>query len=70
MEIDGITWWTDIPAGIVKTSFTVVFFVFFSIINISSLQTKKDTSANSVDPDEMAHNERSNKVLHSFCFWL
>ena len=31
---------------------------------LSSLQTDKDTFANSVDPDEMAHIEPSHQDLH------
>ena len=42
------------------------------ILTFSALQTKTDTCANSVDPDEMAHNEPSHQGLHYllFCFWL
>ena len=37
---------------------------------LSARQTKTDTCANSVDPDEMAHNEPSHLDLHCmpFCF--
>ena len=38
--------------------------MFFIDPTISALQTKTDTYANSVDPDEMAHNEPSHLDLH------
>ena len=36
----------------------------------SALQAKTDACANSVDPDEMAHNEPSHQDIHClpFCF--
>ena len=39
-------------------------------LTLSALQTKTDTFANSVDPDEMAHNEPSQQDLHCLPFWL
>ena len=43
-------------------------------ITLPALQTKIDTCANSVDPDETAHNEPSHQDLHclplSIGFWL
>ena len=41
---------------------------FFSLI-LSSLQTKPNTCANSVDPDEMARNEPSHQDLHCFYYY-
>ena len=39
-------------------------------LTLSALQTKPDTSANSVDQDETVHNELAQLVLHGlpFCF--
>ena len=37
-------------------------------ITLSVLQTKQNTYANSIDPDEMAHNEQSHLDLHCLPF--
>ena len=37
-------------------------------LTVSTLQIKPDTFVNSVDPDEMAHNELSQQDLHCFPF--
>ena len=41
-------------------------------LTLSALQTKHDTCANSVDPNETAHYELSHQDLHwlPFCFYL
>ena len=39
-------------------------------ITLSALQTKTDTCANSVDPDEMALNEPFHLDLHCLPFWF
>ena len=46
------------------------FQLYVMVLTISALQTKTDTCANSVDPDEMAPKEPSHQDLHClpFCF--
>ena len=47
---------------------------YYKCLTHSALQTKPGTCANSVDPDETAHNEPSHQDLHCltfrFDFWL
>ena len=39
-------------------------------LTLSASQTKPDTSSNSIDPDETAHNESSHQDLHCLQFWF
>ena len=40
----------------------------FYFLHLSAVQTRTGTSANTVEPDEMAHNESSHLDLHCFPF--
>ena len=44
------------------------FIITFAVLTLSALQTKIDSFANSVDPDETAHNEPSHLDLHCLPF--
>ena len=69
------TLWTTGPSIIyIIYHFIDFFYRTYNLLalTLSALQTKTDTFANGIDPDEMAHNEPSHQDLHflPFCSWI